>query len=34
MTFKTISAQEFSEKMYDENVIVVDVRAPEEHHYF
>lgn len=34
MTFKTISAQEFSEKMYDDDVIVVDVRAPEEHHYF
>ena len=32
--FQSLSAQEFSEKMYDEDVIVVDVRAPEEHHYF
>jgi predicted sulfurtransferase len=32
--FQSLSAQEFIEKMYDEDVIVVDVRAPEEHHYF
>jgi len=31
---KTISAQEFKNEMYDEDVIVFDVRAPEEHLQF
>ncbi len=34
MTFKTISAEDFKNEMYDDDVIVFDVRAPEEHMHF
>jgi predicted sulfurtransferase len=34
MINESILAADFKHEMYDEDVIVFDVRAPEEHHYF
>jgi hypothetical protein len=34
MIIQSISAEDFKSEMYDEDVIVFDVRAPEEHIQF
>jgi rhodanese-related sulfurtransferase len=34
MTIQSISAVDFKNEMYDEDVIVFDVRTPEEHIQF
>lgn len=34
MTIQSIPAEEFKQQMYNDDVIVFDVRAPEEHVHF
>jgi predicted sulfurtransferase len=34
MIIQSVSAQDFKNEMYDDDVIVFDVRAPEEHMHF
>ena len=34
MISESISPDDFNKEMYNDDVIVFDVRAPEEHHYF